>query len=94
MTEPSAIAAARAPLSVGDEVTAFIDLTSAQVSLVRTGEDSYRVVALDCYARALRESGDFGTEDVARTYARQLTEELRQVWCQTSPITTRVRRAA
>lgn len=86
-------AAAKAPLSVGDEITAFIDRTSAQVSLLCLRADTYRVVVLDCYARPLRESLTFDTEAVARAYARSVTQELRQVWCQASPITTRVHRA-
>lgn len=94
MTQRTAADNPFAPLEVGDQVTALIVLTSAQVTLTRTNDASWRVSALDCYARPIYPATSFAVEQAARIYARHLTGELRQVACRRSPLQTLIRRAA
>lgn len=94
MAQDSRTLEARGPLAVGDEINAIIDLTSAQIFLIRLAEDEFRVGALDVFARPLRTTLNFTDEATARLHARLLTQELRLVRCRQSPITTRIVRAA
>lgn len=64
----------KAPLGINEWVTVRTP-TGAQITLYRNA-DAFRVTAVDCYTRRLREPATFVTESKARDLARVWTLEL------------------
>lgn len=65
---------AKTPLNIDERITVRTPM-GAQITLYRNA-DAYRVTAIDCYTRRLREPATFVTERTARDLARVWTLEL------------------
>jgi len=64
----------KTPLEIYEWITVRTPM-GAQITLYRNAQ-AYRVTAIDCYTRRLREPGTFLTEPPARNQARVWTLEL------------------
>lgn len=64
----------KAPLGIGEWIKVWTPM-GAQITLYRNS-GAYRVTAIDCYVRRLREPATFVTEQSARDQARVWTIEL------------------
>lgn len=64
----------KTPLETDEWITVRTPM-GAQITLYRNAQ-AYRVTAIDCYARRLREPATFVTEQAARDLARVWTIEL------------------